>query len=149
MIISRQAWIVVADGGRANIYKNVGEIGEIKLVLVRSSNQHTERTHEIGRDQPGRLSGNSGHAKSALESTDLHQAAEDKFLKEVVEHLAQDVQAGDCQELVLIAPPHALGEMRKKMPQHLSKIVVKELNKDYAHMAINELEKTLMNSHEY
>jgi protein required for attachment to host cells len=147
MIISRQAWIVVADGGRANIYKNVGEIGEIKLSLVRSTNQHTEHTHDLGRDQPGRLSGNSGHAKSALESTDLHQVAEDKFLKAVVEHLAQDVQDGQCKEIVLIAPPHALGEMRKHLPANVAKLVVSEMSKDYTHMAINELQKTLMNIH--
>jgi protein required for attachment to host cells len=147
MIISRHAWIVVADGGRANIYKNVGEIGEVKLALVRSTNQHTEHTHDLGRDQPGRLSGNSGHAKSALESTDLHQVAEDKFLKAVVEHLAQDVQDGQCKEIVLIAPPHALGEMRKHLPANVAKLVVSEMSKDYTHMAINELQKTLMNIH--
>ncbi|MDN3987689.1 host attachment protein [Zwartia vadi] len=146
MIISRQAWVVVADGGRANIYKNIGEIGEVKLALVRSTNHHNEHTHELGRDQPGRLSGNSGHAKSALESTNLHQAAEDKFLKAVVEHLAQDVQSGQCKELVLIAPPHALGEIRKHLPASVSKIVVSEISKDYTHMAINELQKTLMNN---
>jgi protein required for attachment to host cells len=147
MIINRQAWVVVVDGGRANIYKNVGEIGEVKLILVRSTNQHTAHTHEIGRDQPGRLSGNSGHAKSALESTDLHQMAEDKFLKAMIEHLSHDVQDGQCKELVLIAPPHALGEIRKQLPASVSKVVVSEISKDYTHMAINELQKTLMNIH--
>jgi protein required for attachment to host cells len=147
MIINRQAWIVVADGGRANVYKNVGEIGEIKLVLVRSSNQHSEHTHELGRDRPGRMSGNSGHAKSALESTDLHQVAERKFLKAVVEDLAQDVQEGHCKELVLIASPHALGELRKQLPANVAKLVVSEIDKDYTHMAINALQKTLMNIH--
>jgi len=146
MIISRQAWVVVADGGCANIYKNVGEIGEIKLALVRSTNQHTEHTHELGRDRPGRLNDNSGFSKSALESTNIHQVAEDKFLKAVVDHLAQDVQDGQCKEVVLIAPPHALGEMRKHLPASVSKIVVSEINKDYTHMAINELQKTLMNN---
>ena len=147
MIISRQAWIVVADGGRANIYKNVGEIGEIKLSLVRSTNQHTEHSHELGRDRPGRLNDNSGFSKSALESTDIHQVAEDKFLRAVVDHLAQDVQDGQCKEIVLIAPPHALGEMRKHLPANVAKLVVSEMSKDYTHMAINELQKTLMNIH--
>lgn len=147
MIISRQAWIVVADGGRANIYKNVGEIGEIKLTLVRSSNQHTEQTHELGRDRPGRLHDNSGFSKSALESTDIHQVAEDKFLRAIVEHLAQDVQNGQCKEIVLIAPPHALGELRKQLPANVAKLVVSEIGKDYTHLAINELQKTLMNIH--
>lgn len=147
MIISRQAWIVVADGGRANIYKNVGEIGEIKLTLVRSTNQHTEHTHELGRDRPGRLNDNSGFSKSALESTDIHQVAEDKFLRAIVDHLAQDVQNGQCKEIVLIAPPHALGELRKQLPANVAKLVVSEIGKDYTHMAINELQKTLMNIH--
>ena len=93
------------------------------------------------------MSGNSGHAKSSLESTDLHQVAEDKFLKAVVEHLAHDVQSGQCKELVLIAPPHALGELRKHLPASVSKVVVSEISKDYTHMAINELQKTLMSIH--
>jgi protein required for attachment to host cells len=147
MIISRQARIVVADGGRAHIYKNIGEIGEIKLALVRSNNQHSEHTHALGRDRPGRMSGNAGHTKSALESTDLHQVVEGKFLKAIVEDLAQDVQEGLCEELVLIAPPHALGELRKQLPANVAKIVVSEIGKDYTHMAINELQKTLMNIH--
>jgi protein required for attachment to host cells len=86
MIINRQVWIVVADGGRANVYKNVGEIGEIKLALVRSSNQHSEHTH-------------------------------------------------------------ALGGLRKQLPANVAKLVVSEIGKDYTHMAINELQKTLMNIH--
>lgn len=144
MIINRQAWIVVADGGRANVYKNVGEIGEIKLVLVRSTNQHTEHTHELGRDKPGRMNDNSGYSKSALESTNIHEVAEDRFLKLVIEHLAQDVQAGECKEVVLIAPPQALGDLRKHLPANVAKVVVGEIGKDYTHMAINELQKTLM-----
>jgi len=145
MIINRQAWIVVADGGRANVYKNVGEIGEVKLALVRSTNQHTEHTHELGRDRPGRMNDNSGYSKSALESTNIHEVAEDRFLKAVIEHLAQDVQAGDCKEVVLIAPPQALGDLRKHLPANVAKVVVGEIVKDYTHMAINELQKTLMN----
>ena len=73
--------------------------------------------------------------------------AEDKFLKAMIEHLSHDVQDGLCKELVLIAPPHALGEMRKQLPASVSKVVVNEISKDYTHMAINELQKTLMNIH--
>ncbi len=144
MIINRKAWIVVADGGRANVYENVGEIGELKLALVRSSSQHTGHTHELGRDKPGRMNDNSGYSKSALESTNIHEVAEDRFLKGVMDHLAQDVQSGECAEVILIAPPQALGDLRKHLPANVAKVVVGEIGKDYTHVTVNELQKTLM-----
>lgn len=38
-------------------------------------------------------------------------------------------------------------EMRKHLPANVAKLVVSEMSKDYTHMPINELQKTLMNTH--
>ena len=148
MIIARQTWVVVADHSRASIFKNVGEIGEISPALIRTAGKHAERTHELGHDRPGRVHDGLGLNKSATEPTDLHAAVELKFLRAVLDDLAKDVQSGQCPELVMIAPPTAMGEIRQHMPHGLASKVVAQVTKDYTHLGINELQKTLMHLHE-
>lgn len=137
MIISRNAWIVVADGSRASVYENVGEIGEISLKLLKAVDQKHE---------PGSHAGEGQHKSSTQEYRDPHAAAKHNFLHGLVEDLAHDAQAGKFTELVLIASPAALGDVRQKMPAVLEKKIVKQISKDYSHMAPNELSKTLMHS---
>ncbi len=148
MIISRNAWVVVADGGRANIYENVGEIGEISLKLLRSVDQHNARKRDNGHDNTSQAIGGQGHHKSALEPKDPQAAEKHDFLQLLIDGLAFDVQSGQCSEMVLIASPAALGDMRQHMPAALAAKIVKEVNKDYTHMAANELSKLLMHQHD-
>lgn len=148
MIISRKAWVVVADGARANIYENVGEIGEISLKLLRAVDQHNARKRDNGHDHTAQAQGGQGHHKSALEPKDPQAAEKHNFLQLLIDGLNFDVQSGQVTELVLIASPAALGDMRQHIPASLAAKIVKEVNKDYTHMAVNELNKTLMHLHE-
>jgi protein required for attachment to host cells len=137
MIISRNAWIVVADGSRATVYENVGEIGEISLKLLKAVDQKHE---------PGSHAGEGQHKSSTQEYRDPHPAAKHNFLHALIEDLAHDAQANKFSELVLIASPAALGDIRQKIPAALEKKIVKQVSKDYSHMAPNELSKTLMHT---
>lgn len=144
MIISRKAWVVVADGARANIYENVGEIGEINLKLVLSVDQHNAGKRDNGHEHTSQAQGGEGHHKSAMEPKDPQAKEKHNFIQLLIDGLNYDVQSGQCSEIVLIASPVALGDMRKHMPAGLAAKVVKEINKDYTHMPANELGKLLM-----
>jgi len=148
MIISRNAWVVVADGGRANIYENVGDIGEISLKLLRAVDQHNARKRDNGHDHTSQAQGGQGHHKSALEPKNPQAAEKHDFLQLLIDGLIFDVQSGQCRELVLIASPLALGTLRQHMPAALAAKIVKEVNKDYTHLAANELSKLLMHQHD-
>ena len=148
MIISRKAWVVVADGSRASIYENVGEIGEVSLKLLRAVDQHNARKRDDGHDHTSQAMGGQGHNKSSMEPKDPQAADKHNFLQLLVDGLTYDVQSGQCTEMVLIAAPASLGDMRHHMPAALVAKIVKEINKDYTHMAPNELSKTLMHNHD-
>jgi protein required for attachment to host cells len=148
MIISRKAWVVVADGGRANIFENIGEIGEISLKLLRAVDQHNARKPDDAHDNTAHAIGAQGHNKSSEEPKDLQAAGKHNFLKQLADGLASDVQSGQCAELVLIASPSALGDLRLHMPASLAAKIVKEINKDYTQMAANDLSKALMHLHD-
>lgn len=148
MIISRNAWVVVADGSRANIYENVGEIGEISLKLLRAVDHHNARKRDNSHDHTSQAMGGQGHNKSSMEPKDPLAAEKHNFLQLLVDRLTFDVQSGQCTEMVLIAAPSSLGGMRQHMPAALVAKIVKEINKDYTHMAPNELSKTLMHQHD-
>lgn len=137
MIISRNAWIVVADGSRATVYENVGEIGEISLKTLRSVDHKHEHSSHAGQGQ---------HKSSTQEYRDPHVAAKHNFLHALIGDLNQDAQAGKFSELVLIASHAALGEIRQHLPATLEKKIVKQISKDYSNLAAQELSKTLMHS---
>lgn len=148
MIISRNAWVVVADGSRANIFQNVGEIGEVSLKLLRSVDQHTAHKRDNGHDHTSQAADGQGHSKSAQEPKDPHAAQKHDFLQFLIDGLVFDVQSGQCPEIVLIAGPTSLGDLRQHLPAAVVAKVVKEINKDYTHMPANELSKTLMHQHD-
>ncbi len=148
MIISRNAWIVVADGSRASIFENVGEIGEVSLKLLRSVDQHSTHKHDNGHDHTSQAAAGQGHTKSAQEPKAPHAAEKHDFLQFLIEGLVLDVQSGQCPEIVLIAGPTSLGALRQHLPAAVVAKVVKEVNKDYTHMTVNELNKTLMHLHD-
>lgn len=130
MKIKSGMFIVVADGSRGLVLVNEGNALEPALKVVRVYEQDNPRTSEQGRDKPPRVYQSVGESRSASPETDLHQRAEDRFVQEIVADLANDHAAGAFKEFVLVAPPVALGEMRKAISNGLTAALVATLDKD-------------------
>jgi protein required for attachment to host cells len=130
MKIKSGMWIVVADGARGLVLVNEGNALEPALKVVRIYEQDNPKTSEQGRDKPPRVYQSVGESRSAGPETDLHQRAEDRFVDQIVADLAKDSESGAFDELVIVAPPVALGEMRKAANGALSKKIVATLDKD-------------------
>ena len=47
------------------------------------------------------------------------------------------------EALVIVAPPAALGEMRKALPNQLRGHVISEINKDLTHLKVHELQEAI------
>lgn len=130
MKIKSGMWIVVADGSRGLVLVNDGNALEPTLKVVRVYEQDNPKTSEQGRDRPARTFQSFSESRSALASTDLHRRAEDRFVEQIVADLAKDADQGAFDELVIVAPPVALGEMRKAATGSLAKKIVATLDKD-------------------
>ena len=107
----REMWIVVADGGKALIYRNNGFDDLPDLRLVEAEDIEVPPNREIFTDKPGRRK-DDGHGYSAMEQDDAHQREEERFLKDLAEQLDMAAYRKKVQRLVIFAPDRALGILR-------------------------------------
>lgn len=121
--------VLVTDGGRATVFRNAGQVGKPHLEEFKVYHQDNPPTSEQGTDKPPRSTTISGH-RSAVEATDLHRQAEDRFVQGIAGDMEKDLQAGEFAELVVVAPPVALGVYRKATSAKLQQATLMEINKD-------------------
>lgn len=139
MKLAADTWIAALDGAKAIIMVNVGTAFEPRLKVLKTMQHENPMTHEQGRDRPGRMNDTSGPHKSSMEAPDLHQRAEDAFISDVMQVLEKHAQSGEFEKIVLVAPPVALGTVRKVIGQHLKPKIVKEISADYVKMPTQEI----------
>jgi protein required for attachment to host cells len=140
--LKNRTWILVADGARALLIRNEGSATQPKFALIRRYRQENPATREQGTDRPGRTNDATTH-KSAMEPTDWHQIAEDRFVHELAQVISTAFQRNEFDSLVIAAPPVALGEMRKALPDQIRDHILSEINKDFTHLPLQELEEVI------
>lgn len=144
MVRKHVTWILVADGAHARVFANEGvgkgvhEIGDRAFVGNRSLDQ------DIQADKPGRTFDSHGEGRHSKEPrTDPKQHMEREFIRGVVDWIAAKAQADTFDRLVLIAAPHALGDLRALLPKSLAAKVTAEIPKNLAKATPAEIENHL------
>jgi protein required for attachment to host cells len=129
MQIAHDTIVMVADGEKLLLFRNEGDEKFAVLKTVAHEEVPHAATHEQGSDRPGHSVANAGQRRSSYEDTDWHDQDEQRFARHAAETLER--AAGQSQaDIVLIAAPRALGEMRKHIPARLSERIVAEIPKD-------------------
>jgi len=141
--LSEDTRVLVADGAYALVLRNDGDGASPNLRLERAYEQDNPATREQGSDKPGRTNDSLGR-RSAMEDTDWHKVAEDRFVQRIAEDMAKDLGAGEFRELVLAAPPEALGEFRKAATSDLTDATIMEIDKDLTNHPIDKIEKIIV-----
>ena len=136
-------WVVVCDGAKALVLENVGDNKFPNLKTVDVFEQEDKPTREMGTDAPGRSHSSVGHGRSAMEQTDWHDQAEERFAAAVADTLYQMEHAQEFSELVMVAPPKMLGDLRAKLHQEVADCVVAEVAKDLTAHPIPEIGRLL------
>jgi protein required for attachment to host cells len=85
----------------------------------------------------------SAGQRSAMEETDWHRLAKERFAAELAEMLYTMSHKGAFDRLVLVAPDRVLGALRDTMHGEVSAKVVAELHKDLTNHPLDKLEKIL------
>jgi len=127
--LNHNARVLVTDGGRATVFRNAGQVGKPHLEEFKVYHQDNPPTREQGTDKPPRSNNLTGN-RSTIEQTDFHQQAEDRFVQDIAADMEKDLQAGEFAELIVVAPPVALGVYRKAASAKLQQATLAEINKD-------------------
>lgn len=138
-----QAWVLVADGRKSLLLRNEGDGELLNLRRVAVEEQDNPATREQGTDQPGRLHGTNGQARSATEETDWHDLEERRFAAAIAEKLNAAAMAKDFDDLIVVAPARTLAELRKHWSKDLQEKLRAEVTKDLTSHPIPEIERIL------
>jgi protein required for attachment to host cells len=130
MLIPRDTLVLVGDGRRALLLRNKGGAGHPDLFAERIMEQNNPPTREQGTDRPGIYEGPAGAPRSAVEQTDWHQQAEDRFAAEVAQILYKKAHEHDFERLIVVAAPRTLGTLRRAFRKEVAQKVTAEIPKD-------------------
>lgn len=130
-------WALVADGGRARILKDVGrdEMPEEEEFV-----SDAKPLGDIMADQAGRTFSSVGNRRSAMElHSDPVRDRERAFAAMLAETLDRHGSAGRFDELVVVAAPQMLGDLRAACPGSLRAKITQEVDKNLTGLAGKEL----------
>lgn len=143
MNLPNNTLVLVADGRKMLFLRNHGDAAQIDLRVEAHREQTNPSSHDQGSDAPGRSVASIGNRRSAMEETDFHQVMEDRFAAKAADLLRERALGGDFEALVVVAPPHTLGELRKHYHKEVAIRIVNEINKDLTDCPIGEIEAAL------
>ncbi len=139
--LAHDIWVVVADGEKALFLRNEGDAEYPHLQVVRRMHDDNPPTREQGTDRPGRFHDGASPHRSAVDETDWHRLAKERFADEIASRLYRLAHRGDFDRLVIVAPPLVLGEMRQKLHKEVAARVEAEIAKTLTGHTVDEIEK--------
>jgi protein required for attachment to host cells len=143
MLIPQDTLVLVGDGRKALFLRNRGGAGHPELFADRIMEQTNPPTREQGTDRPGRFEGHAGTPRSAVEQTDWHSQAEDRFAAEVAQVLYKKAHEHDFEQLIVVAPPRTLGTLRSAFRKEVAQKVRAEIPKDLTAHALPDIARLL------
>jgi protein required for attachment to host cells len=144
MPIPNQALVLVVDGRKMLFFRNHGDENQIDLRTEAHEEREDRSNGEIKTDAPGVTVSSGGGGHSTMEETDFHQLEEDRWVKEAAELLRQRALRNDFEKICIIAPPKALGVLRKALHKEVEKRVFWTINKEMSGRPIPDIEKLIV-----
>ena len=130
MMLPKGTTVAVADGEKLSLFRNAGDEAGLKLTAAEHS--------DVSTDSKG-----SGSRQNSSGNPDDSQASEDGFSAGIVELLNKDVLEGKIDNLIIVAAPRALGEMRKHYHKALTARLLGEIAKDLTGHSIADVETAI------
>jgi protein required for attachment to host cells len=131
MQLPHGATVAVSDGQKISMFRNSGTDAHMKLEAL------PHAAVEIG----GNSSGTRHHSSPA--NPDESGMSEDSFAAATAELLNKGVLDGRIKDLVVIAAPRTLGELRKHYHKNLTAVLKGEIAKDLTGHTTADIEKAL------
>lgn len=138
--LTQDTWVLVADGEKALFLRNLTDAEDPNLEVVGKEEQENPKDIDQGTDRPGRMQDTGVQQRSAMEETDWHRLAKDRFADDLAELLYEMAHKHRFERIVLVAAPRVLGEIREKMHKEVADRVVGEVAKTLTNHPVREIE---------
>ncbi len=138
-------WILVANAARALILETEPTRKHRRWQIVQSFEHPESREHvaELESDRPGLTMQGGTERRAALEHTSPKETEARHFAAEIARTLTEGRRTARFDALVLTAAPRFLGLLRAELPESVTERVRTTLDKDYTHLAPEQLQAQL------
>ena len=144
MPLPNNALVLVADGRKMLFFRNHGDENQIDLRTEAHDEREDRKDREIKSDAPGTVQQSAGYGHSTYEETDFQQQEEDRWIKDAADELKARVLRNDYDALAIVAPPKALGILRKELHKEVERRVVCTVNKEMSGRPVPDIEALLV-----
>ena len=143
MPLPHNALVLVADGRKMLFFRNHGDEDQIDLRTEAHDERHDRRDRDIKTDAPGLVQQSAGYGRSTYEETDFQQQEEDRWIKDAADELKRRALSNDFDALAIVAPPRALGVLRRELHKEVERRLVCAVNKEMSGRTIPDIEALL------
>lgn len=131
--------VLVADGARMLLLRNEGSPANPDLRMVEHHEHRAPAAHDMVTGPRPSTSSPLRRGRDTVVGTDPHRQAEDRFLFSVADRL--ETWAPHAKALVVAAPPHALGTLRRRYSAAVRARLVAEIDKDFTGHTIGDIQR--------
>lgn len=145
-----RTWVVAVDGARAQLFIQSESGGDWLPAHLHGLPGPEDRvqSHTEKSDRPGRsFSSSGGGIRHSIEShSDYRKLEKHKFTLAVADALNRAALAKEFDQLVLVAPPRSVGELRQSLSQQVQssmRVIEKDLTKSPFEQIREEVDELL------
>ena len=143
MPLPNNALVLVADGTKVLFLRNHGDENQIDLRTEAHDQREDRKDREIKTDAPGTTKQSAGYGRSTYEEPDFQQQEEDRWIKDAADDLKARALRNDFDALAIVAPPKALGILKKSLHKEVEKRIICTVNKEMSGRPIPDIEALL------
>ena len=139
--LAQGTWVIVADGEKALFMENITDAEDPNLVVVSVEEQDLPISKPS--DRAGRRYDRGPNQKSAVEEATWKTHAKSLFVQDLANLLNRKGLKGTYKRLVLVASPHVLGLLRRRLHSEVLAKVVAEVDKTLTNHPLHKVEQIL------
>jgi protein required for attachment to host cells len=136
--LTKNTWILIADGSRANIYSLSEDRKQVHPVEGWDHKGGRSTSNAIVEaDASTHRAAKGSEAVSGTAEADPKRHSQQVFAKELAAVLQE--RHTDYDELIVVASPKVLGDLRKDFANDVQQKIVAEFHKDLTHVSAHDL----------
>lgn len=141
MIVPNGSYVLIADGRKRLLARNDGEADVVRLTLVDAAEDSNPHTSDQVMDRAGHVGAGVGGA--SMGTADAHDIEEERFAAETAALVGRKAEAGEFEQLIVVAPPRTLGVLRKHYGKSLDGRIASEIDRDLTGQPIDRIADAL------
>lgn len=133
-------WVVVAESSRARIFAVTGPRKGLEEIAALAQPAARLKEGDLVSDAPGRSFDSGGQGRHAMGNASEHKHHEaESFARSIAGQLDTARQSREFAQLILVAPPHFLGLLRRYLTPACAATIVATVNKNLVQHDLSDI----------